>query len=438
MKVKTLFKLAVQRLKYNRKRNFIITILMMLIAIIILFLGMIQYSITKYVESMENNMELRTLGDYLYIPSKYQEIKNTINNIENVEMVVDEFERTIHAGQESKQLQKNGTTGTIFSKPANSKSCPEVIEGRKISDNDDYVIILPSKIYANNQIEGVSNQIDENDYINGKEFLGKDLSIEFTTDTRIETIEFEVIGIYDSEKYNDVSTPYIPIKTIKNINEKLSYEPRAYYMSVVVDKIENLEKVQSKLYNAGIIQETEIEEEASENNVNNDILEINFSHVTNISLETLNIIKNVIVMSLLLSAIILLFLILITNINKAYVSKADLGILKIEGYTDKNIQKIIILENIFICLISIILAFICFEILQLVMNTIFKNIIQTDTIGLTATAIKEQVYYILKIPQKVDIQISIALMVLLVVIEIVCVYLVNRRLLKKSVKDILK
>ena len=72
------------------------------------------------------------------------------------------------------------------------------------------------------------------------------------------------------------------------------------------------------------------------------------------------------------------------------------------------------------------------------MNTIFKNIIQTDTIGLTATAIKEQVYYILKIPQKVDIQISIALMVLLVVIEIVCVYLVNRRLLKKSVKDILK
>lgn len=117
MKVKTLFKLALQRLKYNKKRNFIIIIVMMLIAIIILFLGMIQYSITKYVESMENNMELRTLGDYLYIPSKYQEIKNTINNIENVEMVVDEFERTIHAGQESKQLQKNGTTGTVFLKP---------------------------------------------------------------------------------------------------------------------------------------------------------------------------------------------------------------------------------------------------------------------------------------------------------------------------------
>ena len=210
MKVKTLFKLALQRLKYNKKRNFIIIIVMMLIAIIILFLGMIQYSITKYVESMENNMELRTLGDYLYIPSKYQEIKNTINNIENVEMVVDEFERTIHAGQESKQLQKNGTTGTVFLKPANSKSCPEVIEGRKISNNDKYVIILPNKIYANNQIEGVDNQIKESDYISGEDFLGKELSIEFKTDEKTEIIKFEVIGIYDSErcKYTIYSNEY--------------------------------------------------------------------------------------------------------------------------------------------------------------------------------------------------------------------------------------
>ena len=438
MKVKTLFKLALQRLKYNKKRNFIIIIVMMLIAIIILFLGMIQYSISKYVESMENNMELRTLGDYLYIPSKYQEIKNTINNIENVEMVVDEFERTIHAGQESKQLQKNGTTGTVFLKPANSKSCPEVIEGRKISNNDKYVIILPNKIYANNQIEGVDNQIKESDYISGEDFLGKELSIEFKTDEKTEIIKFEVIGIYDSEKYNDVSTPYIPMNTVKMINEQLGYEPKAYFMTIVVDKIENLEKVQKELYNAGIIQETKIEEEASEDTTDSNILETNFSHVTNISLKTLNIIKNVLVVALLSSAIILLFLLIITNINKTYLLKTDLGILKIEGYTNKDIQKIIILENIFLCLISIIFAFIGFKILQLIMNIIFENIIQTNTVGITAMAIKEQIYYISKIPQSLDIKFSVISMALFVIIEIASTYLINKKILKKNIKKILE
>ena len=228
------------------------------------------------------------------------------------------------------------------------------------------------------------------------------------------------------------------MNTVKMINEHLGYEPKAYFMTIVVDKIENLEKVQKELYNAGIIQETKIEEEASEDTTDSNILETNFSHVTNISLKTLNIIKNVLVVALLSSAIILLFLLIITNINKTYLLKTDLGILKIEGYTNKDIQKIIILENIFLCLISIIFAFIGFKILQLIMNIIFENIIQTNTVGITAMAIKEQIYYISKIPQSLDIKFSVISMALFVIIEIASTYLINKKILKKNIKKILE
>ncbi len=92
-----------------------------------------------------------------------------------------------------------------------------------------------------------------------------------------------------------------------------------------------------------------------------------------------------------------MMILIITNNNKTYISNVDIGLMKIEGYTNKDIQKITIIENILVCVISIIIALVATALIVMLFNVIVNNFIAKDTIGLMANKIREQLYNIQKL-----------------------------------------
>ena len=340
-------------------------------------------------------------------------------------------------GKYCDEMKTDTMDGYIDIQPVNSLICPDVISGRKINDDDKYVIILPNSFYASSIILEYDEEID---YIDSEELLGKTITISFEVDETTKTEKtFEVIGIYDSKKYYNTSTSYIPKSVIKEINIEIGYEqsdPNMYQMKVVIDDIDNLETVEQQLYEQNLMQKSAIEMEANNNDLS--IYETHLASVANIELSTQNILKRIELFLLVSSIVVFVVLLIVTNMHKALLEKNELGIMKLEGYTNKDILIIKLIENFFVCLISIIIAILIFGILLFVFNIIANHIIQIETIDLTLQHIQEQLWYLMQIPKQIQWSIFVIIAILIIIIELINTYFINRRNLSKSIIELVK
>ena len=64
-------------------------------------------------------------------------------------------------------------------------------------------------------------------------------------------------------------------------------------------------------------------------------------------------------------------------------------------------------------------------------------IIQKDSVGITLNKLRKELYYLLKIPQKISIKFSILASLSLIIIESMNTFLINKRLLSKKVSELL-
>lgn len=438
MKINKIFSISIQKLKQDFKRNLIIIIPIIVITILLLILNMIQFSIDTYIDSIRNNIELRSISGISYNESNYQEVIEKLEKIEHISIIVDLYERRVFAIQTCDELKSDTMDGNINIQPANSLICPDVISGRKINDTDKYVIVLPDNLYASSIILEYDEEVD---YIHTEDLLGQTITIKFEVDETTKTEKtFEVIGIYDSKKYNDVSTPYIPKSIIKEINTELEYEPsdpNMYNMQIVVDDIDNLEYVEKELHKQNLINTSSIEKEASNYNEAS-TYENHLASVTHIEISTQNILKKIELFLIISSIVAFIVLLIVTNINKAFLEKRELGIMKIEGYTNKNILIIKIIENFFVSLISIIISIIIFKVVILILNAIASYLIEIETVDLVLKAIQEQLWYIMQIPQIINWSFFILISMCIIIIELINTYIINKRNLSKSIVELLK
>lgn len=445
MKINKIFKISIHRVKQNKKRNLIIAIPIILSTILLLTINIIQYSMENYIKSLENNLTMRTISSIRYSVFEYEEKVEKIENIEHVDMVIGEYEENIYGYKYCEQLKTKDADGYVKINPINTKTCPDITKGRKLQEDDKYVLIIPSKIYADSEgtptgfrdiyIEKRNLNIE---YINGEDLIGKKLIISFEASNG-NTLEkqFEIIGTYDSNLYNDMSTLYTPKEIIKEINLELNPDllPELE-ISVVVDKIENVELVKNELISKGLYEKSAILQEAQKGDSSE--TEVNISRVTNINVETINIMKKLIIFLLLASILIFLSFLITTNINKAYLSSTEIGVLKAEGYTNKDIQKMTIIENIIVCIISIMVSFIVFILIINISNIIMDYIIKKDTIGLTMNEIREQLFYIRQIPKKINPLFVLGISVVIIIIEVINTIFINKKILRKNIRELLK
>lgn len=436
MKFNKILDISIKRIKQNRKRNLILIIPLCFLLIILFTIDMVIYSIAYQIENIQNSIELRTINGISYNQQNYNQILENLQSINHIQMIADQYEQEVIAVETCENLKNSFTDGHIKIKPINTKTCPEVISGRKISETDRYVIILPNKIYADSNYRDYTNPISEDEYINGETLLNKKISIKFTPDnTNSFEKEFLVVGIYDSQKYNNTKTPYVPIQIIKELNKQINYIPNYFQMEITVDDVTNIEETLKLLDEKNIISKNKLEKEA-ENTLANNIskTEYNISQSLNLSIETMEIIKKLIIFLFIISVIILLFVLLTTNINKSYLETTELWILKVEGYTNKDIQKITIIENILICIISILISIIIFVLLRSIVNFVIENITQIDSLSIKLNEIKEQIYYFAQIPQKTNPIFLIIISACIIIIEIINTFFINHRILQNKSK----
>lgn len=444
MKFDRIMEISINRVFRNRRRNLIIGMPIVMIMILLLVVNSIQYSTEKYIKKIENNIDLRTIDGINYTELNKEKVMAKLQEIKHVEMVIDMYERHIYAEEYCQQLKTESTNGYTSINPINTLTCPDVIKGRKITEEDKYVILLPDKVCAN----GVQNQeyynvvLEKKDIgkmcINSENLIGEQITIEFKKENnKLFEKSFEVIGIYDSEQYNSTENLYIPKTTIKEINKEIGYEPQDLFMKIVVDKMENLQEVEKILIQEGLNEQTKIETEVNNNQANN-IDEKNIAVVTQLTLKTQNAIKKISIFCFSSSIIIFIILLIITNINKTYLASRDLGILKLEGYTNKQIQKITIIENILVCLISFVISLFMFQILKIIIDMLSNYIIEKETLSITINKLKEQIYYVKKIPQKLNWILTIINMLSIIIIVGINSFWINKRILSKNINEIIK
>ena len=446
MKFRKILKISLQRVRYNRKRNLIIAIPIVLVVVLLLIVNMVYYSMQQYVKSIENNISLREIDNITSSPSAYEETKEKLQQLEHIDMVIEMDERHVYAEEYCEQLNSETYSGQTSLAPINVNTCPDVIEGRQINEEDEYVLIVPDKILdrSNSIFEFDNVVIEQKDieeqYIDGKALLGENLTIEFKESDSKKTVEktFTVIGVFDSELYNDKANFYAPKSIIKEINQEIEYEFSDKFFKVVVDKLENVQSVYDEIYSDENIEKTKIELEAGANENSTNVVEQNILEVADINLDTQKLINSI--STYFMIGIILVFavLLIITNMNKTYLSSTEMGILRIEGYTNKDIQKITIIENIIVCVLSIMIGILLFGLLRIFANAVIDYIIQKPNAGITMNEIRKQLYYLMKIPQKVNAIFMIISSVIITAIVGLNTYFINKKQFHKHIKDLLK
>lgn len=438
MKINDIIKISIKSLRRNRKKNKLLYIPLIIMIVILFLVNIIQYSTSNYINKIGKGIELRRISGIEYIPSKYEETKNEIEKIKHVEWVYNQEEERVFSVLYCKQFSAETQGVLIWLYPATENVLPDLVSGRGIQENDEYVAIIPNKIYVSSESMTITDQIrDGEEYLNGNDFLGKEITIE--NDDKGIVKKFKVVGVYDNQSNNQSDVVYIPAKTVKEINQELEYDPGYYRLNVVVDDISNIEYVEQEMRDKNLLKRDRISTKLNENGYRDtDTLSGNIASVTSITKESQKAIKNIITGFLIVATIVFMIILIITNSNKTYISNVDIGLMKIEGYTNKDIQKITIIENILVCIISIIIALVATALIVMLFNVIVNNFIAKDTIGLTANKIREQLYNIQKVKKSINPLYVFEILAITIILESVNTYLLNRRMLSKNINKILR
>lgn len=438
MKINDIIKISIKSLRRNRKKNKLLYIPLIIMLVILFLVNIIQYSTNNYINKIGKGIELRRISGIEYIPSKYEETKNEIEKIKHVEWVYNQEEERVFGVLYCKQFSAETQGVLIWLYPATENVLPDLVSGRGIQENDEYVAIIPNKIYVSSESMTITDQIrDGEEYLNGNDFLGKEITIE--NDDKGIVKKFKVVGVYDNQSNNQSDVVYIPAKTVKEINQELEYDPGYYRLNVVVDDISNIEYVEQEMRDKNLLKRDRISTKLNENGYRDtDTLSGNIASVTSITKESQKAIKNIITGFLIVATIVFMIILIITNSNKTYISNVDIGLMKIEGYTNKDIQKITIIENILVCIISIIIALVATALIVMLFNVIVNNFIAKDTIGLTANKIREQLYNIQKVKKSINPLYVFEILAITIILESINTYLLNRRMLSKNINKILR
>ena len=294
MKINDIIKISIKSLRRNRKKNKLLYIPLIIMLVILFLVNIIQYSTNNYINKIGKGIELRKISGIEYIPSKYEETKNEIEKIKHVEWVYNQEEERVFSILCCKQFSTEKRDAFVSLYPATEKVLPDLVSGRGIQENDEYVAIIPNKIYVSSEAMTITDQIRKGEeYLNGNDFLGKEITIE--NDDKGIVKKFKVIGVYDNQSNKQSDVVYIPAKIVKEINQELEYDPGYYRLNVVVDNISNIDYVEQELRNKNLLRRNEISTKLYENDYSDtDTLSGNIASVTSITRESQKAIKNII------------------------------------------------------------------------------------------------------------------------------------------------
>ena len=355
--------------KIFQKRNIVMIIILMFLLIISFFGLTITMTIFNYKNNLVNkNYEYRTLT----INQKEENINDDILKVGSIEDATFVGSTKYLNGSivKVKDFDVDDLKGTIQIFP--------LIPGRNIKSSYDEdtleegKIICPKKFYPhslalNSDADNFDMGIVYSNVLNGEDYIGKKVEIKSESDEQ--NYQFEIVGTYNqNESLNSINTCLVNIKDYDKLASPYSgigygvdnegNEIEDYYeyegLMVLVDKLDNISKVKSKLIELGY-------------NVENYFVLDNQSIFIYIYIPLL---------------ICLIVLIVCINIIYNFIVKKTkeklrvYGIQSAVGFENKLILNLDIWENIIVYGISFIFSFVIFYIvLQILIRTLLYEFV---------------------------------------------------------------
>ena len=372
--------------KILQKRNIVMMIILMFLLLISFFGLTITWTIFNYKNNLINkNYEYRTLT----INQKEENINDDISKVGSIENVTFVGSTKYLNGSivKVKDFDVDDLKGSIQIFP--------LISGRNIKSSYDEntleegKIICPKKFYPHSL--ALSSDADNFDMgivyskvLNGSDYIGKKVDIK--SESGEQNYQFEIVGTYNqNESLNSINTCLVNIKDYDKLASPYSgigygadnegNEIEDYYeyegLMVLVDKLDNLSKVKSKLIELGY-------------NVENYFVLDNQSIFIYIYIPLL---------------ICLIVLIVCINIIYNFIVKKTkeklrvYGIQSAVGFENKLILNLDIWENIIVYGISFILSFVIYYIfLQILIRTLLYEFVY-NSVSIVVPVMLISVYF---------------------------------------------
>lgn len=329
--------------------------------IVLIAIFIFNNNVSRFINASENsNIEFRTLS----IPPKSYEKDFGLSEIQNINHVEYVYNSLYGRTTIDTDLKTDKVDGMINLKITSDNYLEQLVGKNVLKNTDSGVIICPKNFYPDSNV--IDLKINEKEMLNGNDFIGKDITVNYFTrklkgsiiikDEEIEQ-KFKVIGTYDSKSimeanntcfisYNDMKA-LLDKKILKEINKN------SYYWYAIVDDINNMDPVKKELlnHNFGILNnETQIDDE-----------QVDFINTILLFITALTIISLIIIS------------ILYSN-KKLELESYNIGMLRALGYKKKEISKVYMIEDfvtsVVISLIGTIFTIILFYVLYF---SILKN-----------------------------------------------------------------
>lgn len=346
---------------FRNKKNFYVLLQFVICSLVLMLAMTFKDNFHNLItETLSQNIGFRSLS----VTVKPEESDFGENELLNVEHVVAVYSSKYDSISLESSFKSNGMDGYLDLLYSDNSIIPDVLYGEKMDENDTGVAICPLNFYPDSRAYDLFVNYDN--ILNGRELIGSNFQVEYYSykydgESLVEDKkfikDFKIVGVYDSKKtvntFNSCYISSVDMKSMKDDTE-VSSEGMYYDFVVIVDSIENISKVQSKILDLGFL-DASIRSELDQKTVS-----------------TILILSDVVV------AIIL---VVIFTLSASYIKKKiileqhNMGILRSEGFSRKELFKLIIFEQFFINLISyffsIILYVIIYQGIMFILNTIF-------------------------------------------------------------------
>ena len=346
---------------FRNKKNFYVLLQFVICSLVLMLAMTFKDNFHNLItETLSQNIGFRSLS----VTVKPEESDFGENELLNVEHVVAVYSSKYDSISLESSFKSNGMDGYLDLLYSDNSIIPDVLYGEKMDENDTGVAICPLNFYPDSRAYDLFVNYDN--IMNGRELIGSNFQVEYYSykydgESLVEDKkfikDFKIVGVYDSKKtvntFNSCYISSVDMKSMKDDTE-VSSEGMYYDFVVIVDSIENISKVQSKILDLGFL-DASIRSELDQKTVS-----------------TILILSDVVV------AIIL---VVIFTLSASYIKKKiileqhNMGILRSEGFSRKELFKLIIFEQFFINLISyffsIILYVIIYQGIMFILNTIF-------------------------------------------------------------------
>ena len=351
-------------IKIARDKNNIFFIILLVISTIML-IGSITFNknFNKYMaEYISKNINFRTLS----VSTKKDKIDLGKEELLNIEHVQDVYSSAYDIFSTDSDFTNENLNGKINPKYLPKSTIINSLIASRFGETDKGVAIIPKDFYPDSSV--YEYEINDDNIINGESLIGKQFTItyytkkfenmKFVNDEKL-TKTFTIIGVYDNKEFmnynNDIFIPQIDMDEIVKAQIPKNDDPDIeiiqidnYNFNVVVDSLENVEKVSNK------------------------ILECNFPYAkASIEIDE-EVIKTIKISCFVIAMVSIFVIILIVALymKKKMIRESNyIGILRTLGYTKVDVK----IQYLFETIITSIITYIIGCILLVIICVILKN-----------------------------------------------------------------